>query len=275
MKRRYGRALCTSPFLIAFTVPTVGMAMLTSAGVSAAAQETKAQDAKPVVPPSLAPGAPRIADIVVIGNKTLSSAYIIAASGHKVGDTCTDQTIAEMKTNLFQTGNFGWHSADVEEAVRVRSEEPNPPNGQCKVVIEVDENDTIKGVNITGSGPVKVTEIRALLHITENKSVYNPNQFLRDTADIQDLFSRRGYIATFGADAGPDANSPSILNVPIVVTRVAKIDVAKNHKTRRHVILREMKTKEGDYFNRVTFNNDLRRLYNLDLFEEVTPAEQV
>ncbi len=241
-----------------------------------AAQQTTQPPVQQATPPAqqVPAGTPRIGEIVVIGNKTLQKDYIISESGHKVGDPCTDQTLAQMKTNLYQTGDFGWHSTDPEQAVRVHSEEPNPPNGLCKVVIEVDENDTVKGVTITGSGPIPTPEVRALLHVNEGKTVYNPNVFLRDTADIQDLYKRRGYVVTFGQDAGPDERNPSILNVPIIVTRVARIDIVKTHKTKRYVILREMKTKEGDYFNQTTFNNDMRRLYNLQIFEDVNAAEQ-
>ncbi len=226
-----------------------------------------------IVPPVTAPVTTRIGEIIVLGNKTFSTAYIIAASGHKVGEPCSDRTISEMKTNLYMTGNFGARSGDPDIAVRVRSEEPNPPTGLCKVIIEVEENDTIKGINIIGSGPIKIEEIQALLHFTKDKTVFNPNQFLRDTTDIQDLYNRRGYAIAFGQSTGIDEKNPGILNVEIVVTRVGEIKIVKNHKTKKRVILREMKTKAGDYFNRNTLNGDIRRLLNLDLFDDVTPAD--
>ncbi len=226
-----------------------------------------------VPPPIITPTGTRIGEITVLGNKSFSTAYIIAASGHKVGDPCSDRTISEMKTNLYLTGNFGARSGDPDIAVRVRSEEPNPPTGSCKVIIEVEENDTIKGITITGSGPIKIEEIQTLLHFTKDKTVFNPNQFLRDTTDIQDLYNRRGYAIAFGQSTGIDEKNPGVLNIEIVVTRVGKINIVKNHKTKRRVIIREMKTKEGDYFNRNTLNGDIRRLLNLDLFDDVTPAD--
>lgn len=228
------------------------------------------QPPKPTTPPAPAPGGSRIGEIIVTGNKTLSSAYIIAASGHKVGDPCTDQTLSEMMTNLVKTGYFGQHSSDREDWVKVHSEEYNPPNGQCKVIIEVDENDTIRSVEITGSGPIKPEEIRKLIHISPDRGqVYNDQQFLRDIQDIQDLYSKQGYTIVFGQDAGPDPKDPTKLNIPIIVARVAEINIVKNRKTRRSVILREMKTKVGDYYNQFTLDRDRLRLYNLDLFDEV------
>ena len=214
--------------------------------------------------------APKIAQIIVTGNKTLSQTYIILTSGHNVGEPCTDQVLADMQARLYATGYFGQHSANPEDAVRVRSEEPNPPTGECKVIIDVDENETVQNVNLTGSGPLKPEEVRPLLHITQGK-VYNEKQFLRDIVDIQELYKNRGYVVTTAQDAGIDEKG--ILNVSLVVTRVGEIKIVGNHKTRRNVILREMRTKVGDYFNRMVFERDLLRLYNLDLFESVTPAD--
>lgn len=280
MRRRFQRTTRTAAFLLSATLPALEAGLFVCCGYSAHAQaadtkpaDTTTQNNQDATKPAPPAATSKIGSITVVGNKTLSETYIVAASGHKIGDPCTDQTLFEMKNNLTRTGDFGQHSADPEEWVRVRAEEANPPNGTCKVFIEVDENDTVKGVQITGSGPIKPERIRTLLHFTENRSVYNENQFLRDTTDIQEIYARDGYIAVPGQDAGMDPNQPGILRVPIVVARVGEIKFAKNHKTRRYVLLREMKTKEGDYYNRKTISRDLNRLYNLDLFEDVSLAE--
>ncbi|MDE2127809.1 MAG: BamA/TamA family outer membrane protein [Armatimonadetes bacterium] len=240
--------------------------------------------AKPDTPPPAAPqtslptvpqagATPKIGEIDVTGNKTLSSAFIIAASGHKVGDPCTDETLSEMQTNIYRTGFFGFHSADPADAVKVSSQENNPPNGFCKVLIEVDENPTIKAVNITGSGPIKPEEVRSLLHIDlTHGAVYSEDQLGRDLQDIQDLYNKRGYLMAPAQDTGPDPKNPSILNVSLVVARVAEIKITGNHKTRSRVITREMHTKQGDYFNQFTLDRDHARLLNLDLFDDVIPA---
>jgi len=241
------------------------------------APQTKPAQTPPptTTPPNPAYNGPRIGEIIVTGNKTLSSAYIIAASGHKVGDPCTDQTLSEMQTNLVRTGYFGEHSTDVASAVRVHSEEYNPPNGQCKVIIEVDENDTIRSVNITGSGPIKPEEIQKLLHVNlQTGTVYNEEQFARDFQDIQDLYRRQGYIVIPAQDAGPDPKNPSVLNVDLIVARVSEIKITGNHKTKTKVILREMRTKTGDYYNENTLNKDVLRLYNMDIFDDVVPQER-
>src|SRR5205807_1909134 len=79
----------------------------------------------------------------------------------------------------------------------------------------------------------------------------------------------------FGRDLGPDPNNPGVLVIPILVTRVDDIVFSKKHKTKDYVILREMKTKKGDYFNRkVFYERDRAKLINLDLFDDVNFTEQ-
>jgi outer membrane protein insertion porin family len=270
------------------TWPVAGLSLLVYSGSAALAQATEtkalsppamasqgttrndpqaapAQDTKQNTPPSTSV----IGEIIVTGNKVLNSASIVAAAGVKEGDPCTDQTISQVITRLVATGNFGMYSQT--DAVRAHFEENNPPNGRCKLIIEVDENEPITSVSITGSGPIKPEEIDKLI---TRGPVFNEAQFLRDTIRITELYNKQGYIISFGQDAGPDEKVPGQLNVPIVVTRVAEIRIVKNRKTKRSVILREMQTKEGDYYNRIQFEKDRARLYNLDLFEEVIPEER-
>jgi outer membrane protein insertion porin family len=213
----------------------------------------------------------RIGKIIIIGNKTLNAETIIAYSGHKIGDPCTDRTIDEIVTNLNKTGYFGEHTTE-ENAVRVHVEENNPSNGLCNVIIEVDENDTVKSVSISGSGPIKPDDIKKLIHIKPG-TVYSYSQFSNDGIDIENLYRQQGYSAVV-SDVAFDPNNPGVLNVTILVTRVAEIKITGNRRTKARVILREMKTKVGDYFNVNTLNKDRQRLYNLDLFDEVTPEDR-
>jgi outer membrane protein insertion porin family len=265
MKLRTRRRWRRTPFLITMTLPVLGVGLLCLVEGRARAQAAQTQ------PPQT--GTLRIGEFVVTGNKTLSQAAIIALSRHQVGDPCTGDVLNEIKANLTQTGDFGMHSSDPEDWVKVHAEEHNPPDGRCRVVIEVDENETIKNVQITGSGPIKTDEIRKLLHVSEGKTVFNPAQLRRDNEDIQKLYNSKGYAATFSADEGVDAQGN--LNIPIIVARVGEIKLVKLRKTHRNVVLRTLKTKVGDYYNRETWSRDVGRVINLDLFEDVIPQEEL
>jgi outer membrane protein insertion porin family len=266
MKKLKNRSVRAKAMPICLAVTAAGI-------VGAVPAVAQTPTAGPSAPP-VASGTSRISKIIVKGNKVLSSSAIIIASGHNVGDPCNEQTLDEMKLNLTETGNFGiQHNPDDRESwVKVYSEESN---GQCTVVIEVDENDLVKNVQITGSGPISNEEILKLIHFKPNSpSIYNPLLLGRDDKAIEQEYNKRGYIAVIGQDESLDAKT-GVLTIPIIVTRVSEIKIAKTHKTRRSVILREMKTKIGDYFNRKTWNDDLQRIYNLNLFDDVVPREDL
>ncbi|HLJ54694.1 MAG TPA: BamA/TamA family outer membrane protein, partial [Chthonomonadaceae bacterium] len=213
---------------------------------------------------------PVIDDIVVVGNKVLNSAAIITLSGHKKGDPCSSETLTDMRDRLAKTGNFGMHHPDQQERwVQVQAEDIG--NNKCKVTITVDENDAINSIAPTGTGPIKGDDVKALITKT---AVYNVEQIAQDAQNIIELYNKRGYSIEFGQDLGMDPNNPGVLLLPILVTRVDDIVISKKHKTRDYVILRELKTKKGDYFNRKTFyEKDRAKLINLDLFDDVTFSE--
>ncbi len=211
-----------------------------------------------------------IEEIVVVGNKVLNSEGIITVGGHKKGDPCTAQVLAEIRDNLAKSGNFGMHHPD-EQGKWVAVQAEDLPNNKCKVTITVDENDKINEIAPTGTGPIKPEEVKALITKT---NVYNVEQIAQDAQNIIDLYVKRGYSIEFGRDLGPDPNNPGVLLLPILVTRVDDIVFSKKHKTKDYVILREMKTKKGDYFNRkVFYERDRAKLINLDLFDDVNFTE--
>jgi outer membrane protein insertion porin family len=280
-----------TPYLLApVGLPIVGLSLLTLAGGQASARDAAKFGIEPaaaagVLLPAMAEQAPQagqppqtnpvlgptIAEIIVVGNKVLNSQGIISLSGHKVGDACTTETLTDMRDKLTKTGNFGMHHPDQSDQwVRVQAADIG--NNKCQVTITVDENEKITGITVTGSGPIKPEAIKALISQT---AVYNIEDIARDAQKIIELYNIKGYSIEFGTDLGMDPNNPGALVIPIIVTRVDDIVFGvKKHKTRDYVILRELKTKKGDYFNRKTFyEKDRARLINLDLFEDVTFTE--
>lgn len=261
MNSRKFRRQLFAPSLLLITLPLTGFGLVATLPASAQAQQA------PV-------GAQTIGEFIVTGNKTFSKDTIVIYSGHKVGDPCTREVLNEIKANLSRTGFFGTqHNLDnPEDWVQVQAEDENPPTGKCKIVIHVDENDPIKDFSITGSGPIKIEEIQNLVHAKKG-GVYNYIQFQRDAEDIMRLYNSKGFVATVGEGAGMD--DKGVLNIPITVVRVAEIRLVKNKKTQRNVVLRELKTKVGGFYNRDAWQQDRIRLLNLDLFEEVIPGEEI
>lgn len=269
MKKRNRRISKTASLYMLSTLSATGLSLLMAATETASAQSHLLTI--PTAPPPPTSG-PKISKIIVIGNKLLSREAIVIMSGHQEGDPCSQETIDDMRSRLTDSGYFGIeHNPDDRDSwVKVHSEEAN---GQCTVVIEVDENDQIKNIQVTGSGPVKAEDVIAKLHLKKD-SVYNPLFMRRDDLAIEQMYNSLGYIAILGQDETLDPKT-GVLTIPIVVTRVAEIKIEKTKKTRRTVILREMKTKVGDYFNRKKWLDDLQAIYNLNLFDDVVPREDL
>ena len=208
-----------------------------------------------------------ITKIVVKGNKAFSADEIITMSGHKVGEEFTRRAADEMKANLTSTGNFGY--LDPDAGVHILAEVAN--DGATTLTIDVVENPAIKTVRITGTGPLKADEIAKLVHRTR---VYNVSAFLRDMLAIEGRYKKAGYIAGVAAAAGPDEKTPSVLNIPVVVVRVAEINIFGNRRIATKDIQGQMKTKAGGYYNRSLLERDMAAIYHMTGLENVRYQER-
>src|SRR5439155_1579208 len=138
----------------------------------------------------------------------------------------------------------------------------------AKVVIEVVENEVVKGFEITGSGPIPPTEILEKLKPLQGQILSLPT-LQRKISDIRQMYEDRGYQGFISDDL---AIKDGILHFPIVVGKVTSVKLTGLHKTQQRVVLREMKQKTGEYYNLAQLKKDLTRILNTDLFEGVEPS---
>lgn len=209
---------------------------------------------------------PVIADITVKGNKNLNQESIVTSSGLRVGATINQAALDDAKRRLIQTNLFGANRVDdIDNAVRITA---TVDSAGAHVTIEVEENDVVKGINITGSGPVPAKVIRDLMQ-TKEGFVLNLGTLSRDAMAIQEYYSSKGYMAIVSSDlAMPDG----ILEVPIIVAKVDEVKITGLHKTKPRVVTREMRLKKGEYYNAEVFRKDYYRIFNTDLFADISPA---
>jgi len=209
---------------------------------------------------------PTIASITVKGNKNLNSEAIINMSGLKVGAPVSQAVLDEAKKRLLQTQLFGANRMDdPENAVRIVAV---VDNAGAQVTIEVEENEVVRGINITGTGPIPAKVIRDLMQ-TKEGFVLNLGTLSRDVRAIQDYYSSKGYMAS----ASPDVRIENgILEIPIIVAKVDEIRITGLRKTKPYVVTREMKLKKGEYYNVTQLQKDYYRLMNTDLFADISPA---
>lgn len=213
-------------------------------------------------------GPPKIADIIILGNKVLNREYILITSGLKVGDPVTQANLDEAKRKLLQTGNFGMHKTNPNDGVTIKSEFMEKEKS-AKVVVDVDENDKILGITISGSGPIKPDVVQSKM-ATKVGDVLNLPLLQRDVETIQKLYDEKGYQAFVSEDVGI---KDGILNIPIVIGRINSVTVKGLKKTKTFVVTRELEhSRKGSLYNVNQLKKDLTNLYNTDLFESVEPT---
>jgi outer membrane protein insertion porin family len=91
--------------------------------------------------------------------------------------------------------------------------------------------------------------------------------------DIEKLnakYKKDGYMLARVADVETDKQT-HILHFLVVEGRIESIVLDGNDNTKDYVILREMNTKPGSVLNETVLKKDLRRVFNLGFFSEVTP----
>ena len=202
----------------------------------------------------------KVVEIDITGNKSINSETIQNAITLKVGDDYDDQTIDKDKASITSLGYFS--------AVTVHKDDVN---GGVKVTYEVTENPKIADIKIVGNDPVPADKILAIMK-TKPGQVLNSNTLNQDIEAIQNYYGQEGYIAYITEDVGVDAKT-GVLTIPVLVHRVESVEITGNKKTKDYVFYREMKTQPGKIFNVKTLKEDIVKIYNLDILEDIKPYQ--
>ena len=198
----------------------------------------------------------KIMQINITGNQNINADAVINTIKLKVGDDFSDAALEADRSAIMDMGYFS--------AVTARKEETA---GGVNVVFEVTENPRITDIKIVGSEPVKPEEILALMK-TKTGSVLSAATLSADMGQIQTHYGDLGYIGYVTEDVEIEPTT-GVLTVPILVHRVESVDIEGNKKTMKYVFLREMKTKPGAYFNSNVLREDILKIYNLDILEDI------
>lgn len=207
-------------------------------------------------PAALAQESKKVAQVVVTGNQNINRETIEHAVKLVPGSQYSAQAVEKDRQAIEDLGYFS--------VVSVRTEDTSDGT---RVIYDVVENPVVKDIAITGSGPVPAEKIKSLLKSRSNQ-VLNLATLRDDAEAIQGYYSDQGYFAIVTEDIGIDKDT-GVLTIPILVNTVESVDIIGNKKTREYVFLREMKTKPGDLYNRNTLRNDIARIYNLDIIEDI------
>ena len=202
--------------------------------------------------------APTITDLRIIGNKVVSEKEIMNVVFARIGDTLSQEKVKGDLKAIYALGYF----ADV-----VPSFEASP--GGTKLTYRVIENPVIRGLVFSG---VTVYATKELLAQLDSKpgQILNFKKMQDDIEKINAKYKKDGYMLARVIDVETDKQT-GLLTFQVTEGVVESITLDGNEQTKDYVILREMKTKPGSVLNEETLKKDLRRIFNLSFFSEVTP----
>ncbi|WP_301859286.1 outer membrane protein assembly factor [uncultured Megasphaera sp.] len=127
-------------------------------------------------------------------------------------------------------------------------------------------NPVVKGVEFAGNESIPTDELEKLVSVTPN-SVLNTSIVSHDIAAINTLYGNAGYMMSRVSAVNMD--DKGILHIGISEAHVESIILRGNTKTRDKVILRELRFKKGDIFNKEVASRSIQRVYNTGYFEDV------
>ncbi|MBC8140577.1 MAG: BamA/TamA family outer membrane protein [Armatimonadetes bacterium] len=180
-----------------------------------------------------------------------------AGAGIKTGEPFTADAFTEARQRIRDIGLYGSAFGRTETT----------PDGKLRVIFEVIENPVVQQIVIQGNKSLTQKILSEKLQ-TKAGDVLNVQTLKQDLDRIQQEYQSRGFAAFVTNDVGIDPKT-GILLIPIEETVVESIEFDGLKKTKRSVVLREMRTKIGEPFNKNTIQRDLQRVLNLGLFSNV------
>lgn len=173
----------------------------------------------------------------------------------KPGDALTLDGVKADVSSLGSTGVFSQIVPTLETV----------PEG-VKLSYITKANPVIHSVEFTGNTVFTGEQLTEMLGIQPN-SVLNTTLLSQKMQDIEKLYLQQGYLLYSVADVQVTADG--VLKIGIAEGVVEDITIEGNDKTKDYVILRELRYKKGEPFNKFTASRSMERLYNLGFFEDV------
>ena len=199
-----------------------------------------------------------VAEIRVEGNKEVPTESILMVMDTKPGMTFS---IARLRSDLKAIYDMGFFA---QEPVALPT---LTPEGRIILLIRVFENPVVKDVVFEGNTAISSEKLKSVMQ-TQPGKILNIHALRRDLQRIQDLYIANGFLAQ---PLAPDIREDGTVVIPIQELKVVsvKVDLGQKPKTKEKVVWRELKLRPGQIYNQQVIEEDRRRLFLLDIFEEV------
>lgn len=230
------------------------------AGAATATPSAPAAPAPPATPsaetaPAEEQGRIRVADIAVRGNRTVTEEQILLALPIHRGDEVTRKQVQDALQRLYGLGYF----------MDVRAFTEDVPGGQ-RLVFNVVENPELKDVKLSGVTVFNSEEVIKPFQALRGQTL-NLREVQKLIKDLEKRYADEGYVLARVIDL--QVQPGGVLDLKVAEGEIEAIRVIGNEETRDYVIRRELTLKPGQLFNFKKMEEDLRRVYNLNYFEDL------
>ncbi len=208
-----------------------------------------------------APSGEKISSVTVKGNSLITYDEILAAVSLRPGDILSQSGVNNDLRSIYAMGFFR----------EVRPEYVRTARG-VSIIYNVAENTPVSEITLVG---ITVYSTEEVLDSFRSK-IGMPLSFAQVRSDIAELESKYhedGYILAKVVDVSSDPETGR-LSVRVVEGVIEGLSLDGNTNTKDYVLLREINSKPGTVLNEKVLGKDLRRLFNLGFFSEVTPDFQ-
>ena len=173
----------------------------------------------------------------------------------QVGDTLTLDSVQSDVAALGSAGVF----------LQISPQLTAVPEG-VKLAYVTKANPIITDVEIIGNTAFKTEYLKQIMGVRPN-SVLNTTMVRERLNAIEKLYYQQGFILFSIPEVSITNNG--ILRIRLAEGIIEDIILEGNDKTRDYVILRELRFKKGQPFNKFLASRSMERLYNLGFFEDV------
>ncbi|MBT3785611.1 BamA/TamA family outer membrane protein [bacterium] len=219
------------------------------------------QSVSPKISDRPAPKGPLVTDILINGNQNTAKQIILVSINTRVGGHLDEETLKNDVKSIYKLGYFQSPPKVLTERFR----------GGVRLVFTVEENPLVESITLEGN-TLLATEDLLKEMTTSPGSVLNIRQLYEDLSLISSLYRKKGYIYSGIYNPGKQVNIEGTkIHIKIHESRISKILVEGNKKTRDYVIMRELLMEEGQIVHRDGVGDSLRNLRNLDYFELEQP----
>lgn len=250
---------------IAFSVlllaaePSIASPNAPAAALLAQAEVPEAPAETPAAPPTGREADVLVAEVLVTGTddpELIEAAY--QAISTRPGRTTTRSQLQSDISDIFATGFF----SDVEAT-------PSDTDLGVRVTFEVTANPILQSVTAENA-TILPDEVVEDAFAEQQGKVLNFGDLQAGVQDIESWYADNGYVLAKVADVrSSDAGD---VTLDIAEGEVEEIRVEGNTKTRDFIVTREMSLQPGDAFNRDRVQEDLQKVFALNLFQDVNLA---